>query len=499
MKLTALDKAISWVSPSAGLKRMRYRQALDVALSYDGGRNDARTGGWVTSNGSVNSDIGTALVTMRRRSRDLVQNNPYAARILRVIQTDAVGTGITPRADSNDPKLNEKADALWEKHQRACNADNDTPFSAQQGMVVRALIESGEALVRFRDRRADDGLPVPLQYQLLESDHLDTARTMQTPTGYIVQGVQFNLRGQREGYWIFPLHPGDSFVPLRTGFASQFVPAAKIRHIYEPLRPGQIRGVPWFAPVILKFRDLAEYDEAELVRKKIESCLAAFVTQPEGEDGAPLGKRATDSAGNRTEDFRPGMIEYLKPGEDIKLGSPSSSSVFSDYWVQQLRGLAVGMNVMYEQATGDLSTVNYSSFRGGMMVYRPFIEMLRWNVIIPMFCDPAWSTFTQAAWAAGLLPQAEIPVKWTAPQFQSVDPKKDAEADQANLRNGGLEWGEYVSGKGFDPKKQLEAIKFWNGEFDKAGVVLDIDPRKTDASGKPKGDINAQNKNAAAA
>jgi capsid protein len=36
--------------------------------------------------------------------------------------------------------------------------------------------------------------------------------------------------------------------------------------------------VPWFAPVILKLRDLDDYDDAELVRKKIEACFAAFVT-----------------------------------------------------------------------------------------------------------------------------------------------------------------------------------------------------------------------------
>ena len=30
--------------------------------------------------------------------------------------------------------------------------------------------------------------------------------------------------------------------------------------------------MPWFAPVILKLRDLDEYDDAELVRKKIEAC-----------------------------------------------------------------------------------------------------------------------------------------------------------------------------------------------------------------------------------
>jgi capsid protein len=36
-------------------------------------------------------------------------------------------------------------------------------------------------------------------------------------------------------------------------------------HLFERLRPGQVRGVPWFASVILKLRDLDDYDDAELI------------------------------------------------------------------------------------------------------------------------------------------------------------------------------------------------------------------------------------------
>lgn len=482
-----IDRAIGWVAPAAGLRRMRYRQALQVAMAYEGASVGRRTENWMSAGGSANADIGQGLVTLRQRSRDLVQNNPHAARVLRVISTDAVGTGIVPRAASDDPRLNDTVDKLWGKWAKRCNADNDTPFYAQQAMLIRALLESGESLFRFRPRRASDGLPVALQLQMLESDQLDLAKTADAQTGYIIHGVQFNLRGQREGYWLFPVHPGEVAGFLRKGWTSKFVPASEVMHCYEPLRPGQVRGVPWFAPVVLKFRDLAEYDEAELVRKKIESCLAAFVTQPEGEDGPGIGSRGTESStGARTESFRPGMVEYLKQGEDVKIGAPAGTSTFSDYWVQQLHTVAVGVNVMYEQLSGDLSRVNYSSFRGGMMVYRPFIEMLRWNLIVPMLCDPTWQRFTQTAWTEGLIPQPDIPVEWTPPKFQSVDPEKDARATLIDLRSGLTDFPEAVSERGFEPVKRLATIEEWNKRFDAAGVVLDCDPRKTDATGKAK-------------
>jgi lambda family phage portal protein len=281
---------------------------------------------------------------------------------------------------------------------------------------------------------------------------------------------------------------------------SKFVAASEVMHVYEPLRPGQVRGVPWFAPVLLKFRDVAEYDEAELVKKKIESCLAAFVTQPEGEAGAGIGKRGIESGtGSRTEVFRPGMVEYLKPGEDVRFGAPSNNSMFSDYWVQQLHSLAVGMNVMYEHLSGDLSRVNYSSFRGGRMVYIPFIEMLRWNMIVPLFCQPVWDRCMEVAYAVGKLPQPTVRAEWTPPKFQSVDPEKDANAGKIELRNGGITWPEYVAERGYEPNKQLATIAEWQKKFDEAEVKLDCDPRYSDASGKAKGEGNGKTEEAAAA
>ena len=482
-----LDRAIGWLSPQAALRRARYRQALGIALAYEGATTGRRAAGWNPGGTSANADIGVSLARLRDRSRDLVQNNPHAARAIRVIQTDTVGTGITPRPVSKSEKLNERASELWEIFARQSNADALTPFYSQQALVTRAIPESGEALVRFRTRRPEDGFKIPLQLQVLESDYLDTAKIQDLQGGgYILQGVQFDIIGRRTGYWLFPQHPGEIATISSTRFESAFVPASEILHVYEQLRPQQIRGVPWFAPVLLKFRDLAEYDEAEIVRKKIESCLAAFVTQPEGGMDRPLGPMGADDAtgrNRRTEQFAPGMIEYLKPGEDVKTSSPAGNVQFSDYWISQLHSLAVGMNVMYEQLSGDLSRVNYSSFRGGMMQYRPFIEQFRWNVLIPLFCDPVWTRFCRTAYVAGLLTEPDVPVEWTAPNFQSVDPVKDADADLLELRDGTLTWPEAVARRGYDPEAQLRTIVDWNKKFDDAGIVLDCDPRKVTRGG----------------
>ena len=153
---------------------------------------------------------------------------------------------------------------------------------------------------------------------MLEADFLDQARTMGLVNGHVMEGVQFDEMGRRVAYWLFSYHPGGVLIlNPRGGIVSQPVPADQIMHVYRVLRPGQVRGVPWLAPVMMALRDLDDYCDAERVRKKVEACVTAFVQQPEGVDGDPLGIAGTDpSSGLPVESFQPGMVEYLKPGQD---------------------------------------------------------------------------------------------------------------------------------------------------------------------------------------
>jgi lambda family phage portal protein len=321
-----LDRTIGYIAPAAALRRARQRAAIAVlARSYEGARVGRRTEGWVVTGTSANAEIGTALSRLRDRSRDLVRKNPYAAKAVSAVVSNPVGTGILPRARSGDAAINEATDKLWARFAETCDADGLTDFSGLQALIVRAMAESGECLVRIRERRIEDGLPVPLQLQVLEPDHLDAGKTGDLAGGgFVVQGVEFDPLGRRRAYWMFPVHPGEVAMFRRAALTSQPAPASSVLHLFDRLRPGQVRGAPWFAPVILKLRDLDEYDDAELVRKKIEACFAAFVIGADDEE--TLGSAATDADGRRVESFEPGMIEYLAPGKDVKFATPSTAA-----------------------------------------------------------------------------------------------------------------------------------------------------------------------------
>jgi capsid protein len=149
-----LDRAIGLVAPGTALRRAQARAGLAMlARSYEGARIGRRTDGWVVAGTSANAEIGTAIARLRERTRDLVRNNPYAAKAVQAVVSNLVGTGIMPRARGVDAVVNDQADTLWARFAEACDADGLTDFSGLQALIVRTLVESGECLVRIRERR----------------------------------------------------------------------------------------------------------------------------------------------------------------------------------------------------------------------------------------------------------------------------------------------------------------------------------------------------------
>ena len=484
-----IDDVIGLFSPMAGFRRKQARMALLVAgRAYDGAKTGRRTDGWMTSGTSANAEIGSAGNRLRDRARDLARNNPYGKKAKRVFSDNFVGTGIVPQARTGSDRLNKQIMAAWEEFAETADAEGDFDFYGLEALVVRSLYESGECFIRYRDRYAADELSIPFQLQVLESDYLDTSRNQELLTGgYIRQGIEFDKLGRRKAYWMWPRHPGDVLVHTG-GLKSVRIPADQIIHVFEKDRPGQIRGVTAYAAVMMKMRDLDDYDDAELWRKKIESCFAAFVIQNSGADGPVVGTIANNSSGGtngpkRVEAFRPGMIEYLKPGEDVKFGNPSSDANYPSYMRTQLHAVATGLGVTYEQLTGDLSQVNYSSLRAGLVEFRRTIDTLRWQIFIPMFCLPVWKRFIDRAYLAGKISKIHYGVNWTAPKFEMIDPLKDAQADTLMMRNGTLTLREAIANRGFDPDHQIEDIAATNKLLDANNIILDSDPRYTAKSG----------------
>ncbi len=485
-----LDHAIGWVSPSAGARRVRARMAFEATRSYAGAAVGRHTSGWHTPATSADAEISIAGPKLRNRARDLVRNNPHAAKAISVLASNIVGEGIMPRPKTGDPKRNKAVKDAFDEWSKTCDADGQLDFYGLQTLAVREMVEGGEVLARRRWRKSGDGLPVPMQIQLLESDFLDDTKSGPLPNGNTaVSGIEFNRIGQRQSYWLYKEHPGNNFLSTLSGaYQSSPVSAKDIAHLYEKQRT-QARGATWFAPIVRRLRDIDDYDFAEGIRKKIEASTVAFVTSDDdsetsvGANGEPGSARVTDARGNLIEKFAPGLIAYLRGGKDIKFNAPASIGGYEEYKRVGAREISAGVRVPYELVTGDLSSVNFSSARVGIVEFRRFCSVVQWQIVIQMLLEPWWAWFCEAAYLAGKIDAPYIPVEWSPPKWQAIEPYKDAMADLITIRTGARSWHDVVAERGRNPDDVLAEIADFNAKVDAMGITLDSDPRRVSLKG----------------
>lgn len=483
MKPNILDRAIGWVAPAAGAKRLRDRAAMEIsARSYDAATKSRHRDPFYSRGSSADAEISKAGGNLRDNMRDLVRNNPYAANAIHNIVTHAVGAGIVPRSKS---KRVNKLFADWAKQ---CDADGHLDFYGIQALAVRGMLEAGDGLIRRRRRLDTDGLEVPLQLQVVESDHIDTSKNGQFGGTEVFDGIGVDALGMPTEYWLFRQHPGSPRGFLQSSIA---VPVADLAHGFEKQRT-QSRGAPWGTPAITHIRDLAEYEAAEGLRKKLESCLVGVVVgegdDPAGVSGMPLDEDASPGVYNAdgaiVERFEPGAFYHARGGKDIKFTQPAANGSYDSYKVAKLHDIAAGFRVPYSLLSGNLSKVNYSSGKIGLETYKKTIDELQWKIIIPMLLQPIWDWFCEAAYFAGKISQRRVPVEWSPPRFPSADEAKDINARVAAMRSGLLNPLHAIAETGYTPDEVIAGYVEWNALLDKHGLIFDSDPRKMSQAGQ---------------
>jgi lambda family phage portal protein len=483
-----LDRIVGYINPKAGQERVRSRLIMEMLdkRSYEGAAVGRRTDGWTKWNGSARAATESAIERLRIRSRDLTRNNPYAAKALFVITNNVVGTGIVPRAIAG--KRGNRATNvmdMWRAWAESteCDADGLHDFYGLQALVMRTVAESGECLIRRRWRRTSDGLTLPLQLQVLEPDFIDTSKDMLQPAAdgtQLIQGIKFDALGKRTAYMLYNQHPGDNQSLKR--LESSEVAAEDIIHVFRVDRPGQVRGVPWPAPVILRLRDFDDYEDAQLLRQKLAACYTAFVKDTDAGSLGPDGKQRSIS-----ETLEPGIIEILPPGKEIEFANPPGVTGYAEYATTTLRSIAAGYGVTYEAMTGDLSTVNFSSGRMGWLEFHRNVEAWRWNMLIPRMCDGSWAWFMEAASINGARVEG-VTVQWTPPRREMIDPVAETRAAREAVRAGFLTLPEALRQTGQDPDLVLEEYAETAKKLDELGLVLESDPRRTTQSGQAQVD-----------
>jgi lambda family phage portal protein len=478
MKLTLLDKIIGAVSPKAQVERLKARGQVEfLKRSYDAASKFSTDDFRSATAGSANAETRGAQTTLRNKGRDAVRNNPYAGKGLATIVSNTVGSGIVPNIKAKSKLQTKRLTEAWKKwgETTLCDSQGRHNFYSMQALALRSIAESGEILAL---KEINSG--VGHQLRMLESDFIVTSKDdsgSRTSNEKIIQGVKLDNVGRVKSYYLYESHPGET----RSSTRELEIGREKVIHSFRQDRPDQVRGVSWFHPVIRQLADFNEYQQATLINRKVSACFTAFVTTNDTDNTLSasdlIAKREADNM------LSPGQIKYLGQGESVEMASPAAISGYDEYCRQTLRSIASGLGVTYEALTSDYSQVNFSSGRMGHIEFRRNVEMWRWSMLIPQFCEPAFRHFLEWAKLSEGIPTDGVYCEWVCPSWALIDPDKETSAVVKQLRNGLTSRPKAVIELGSDPTQLNQEISESNKELDRLGIILDSDPRKTTQAG----------------
>ena len=435
--------------------RSRSGGARGVRARLEGAMARRRLRGWQPPLENINSLVAAGGPRLLARARELVVTNGYAANACEAFAANLVGDGIKPSSLIEDADLRDRVQQLWLAWTDEADADGLTDFYGLQAMVAREMFVAGECFVRLRPRRPKDGLRVPLQLQLLQSEMLPFDKTETAANGNCIRcGIEFDRIGRRVAYHFRRRHPGDStdqgaLIPETTR-----VPADDVLHVFRPIDAGQIRGLPHVAPAMVRLFLLDQFDDAELDRKKTAAMFAGFITKTAPEEPL-MGETEDAEDGTGIASLEPGTLQVLLPGEDVKFSSPADvGGGYEAFQYRTLLSIAASVGLPYHLVTGDVRQANYSSLRAELVEFRRRVGQLQHGVIAHQLCRPIWRRWLEAATLSGALDlddlDTALPVQWIPPRWDWVDPLKDIQAQLLAIEAGLLSRRKAVEATGYD-------------------------------------------------
>lgn len=455
--MNVLDKAIGVISPQWAYNRQLWREA---ARNYDSGNSDRLNAGWTVVNAPAEQTNQPFRDTIRARARDLEQNSDIAEAVISPFERNVVGTGIVAQAkvkkDSGeeDEKTNIAIEDYWNEwqHKENCDITGQQSFQELQEMAMRRLKVDGGII--FLKVWTKDGLML----QAKEVDELDTSLNSLPVNGNrVINGVEVNRYGKPVAYHLKEYTPDGYW-----SGESKRIDAKRIIFLWKKQRPSQVREVSQLARTLPRVRDVNEFTEALSVKERILACLAVFITKTRPTTPG-RGTKVDSKSGYMARTMSPGMIQELQPGEQVTAVSPNgSSSSAKDFVGIQQRFAGSGQGLSYEAVSRDMSQVNYSSARQGLLEDQRTYAMWQ-KFLVEHFCREIYKEVITEAVLSGKLnlpgffgnEKKYLAHEWITPGWSWIDPLKEVKANEIALDTGqdtlanicaqrGLDWREVI-------------------------------------------------------
>lgn len=304
------------------------------------------------------------------RARDAAETNDHARRFLAMVRENVAGpTGFSYKAiptDINaagdeipDVLAGDAIDRAWKTF---CEKDNfDTAGILSRAEFERlwamSLAKDGEAFAMFV--YGPDAGPYGFAIQMLDPIFFRFDHNEDLPNGNKIRsGIERSKGGRAIAYHFFEYETLFGGATARAAGQARRIPAEFIVHDFLPEMVGQRRGLSWMRTALARMRHLKGYEDSAVVNARAGAAKMGFFKDPEAdpEDNEDLPM-----------DAEPGVFENIGNREFIQYKPDYPVGEFDMFVKSCLRSISSGLLVSYNTLANDLSGVNFSSIRQGVL------------------------------------------------------------------------------------------------------------------------------------
>ncbi len=454
----------------------RERRSLAKMRMFEGASNDRLVNSWDSQPWTIDQIIYSQLEALRARSREQVRNNTYLTRLGIVLQNNIVGAnGVQVKPMVLD--FQGGADKLARQVIKTGWVDflDNTGLVDMELLIMLTMVSDGEAFITMESDENRNLVPTFLDPALIDINY----NRNENGKNIIKFGIEYDAYSRPVRYWVnedfSKYHPmvgntGTGNIKRRS------IPAGKMIHIFRKVWVGQTRGIPWGVVSLYDLFQVNKFKTAAVTAGRIGAAKMGFFFNEDGEEYS-----GDDESGDYSVNAEAGTFENIGNMKFEPFDPTYPAGEFEVFLNKVLQGVSAGLGIDAHTLTNDLSNVNYSSARVGMLETREYYKTLQ-NWLIRIFVRPLYQKWLATELIMGRLESGRItlsrgfdyykPATFQGRRWDWVDPDKEMSGNQKayGLRIKSI--SQMIRERGQDPEEVFQEIS----EEKKLLERLDISP-----------------------
>lgn len=397
---------------------------------------------------------------LMRKARNFEKNNAVVQRMADLWEQYTVGSGLMVQPASSDDRWNKAAGEYWAEWSELPDIFSRQPLGTLLGMMARGWFVDGEQFALLTT--GSSGIP---RLQVVEA-HLIGTPPQYKDDPLVMDGVRVAPDTLR------PIAFYVGTERARREMTYTQVDADKVLQVFEPSRPGQLRGLSMLHAVINDIHDLDDLQILEMRAAKQAADITNVVKRTQDEVD-PLGLRqarvsksiamsdgstATQTATQYYADVVGGRPVLLRPGDDFQqFRSERPSVAVREYWRYLAEKICIGVGLPYVIVFPD--SMQGTVYRGAIDMAASFFRLR--SAVMQSAVRRIYGYVM--SWARYKVPALrDSPADWrririSPPRAPNVDIGYSADALAKGLANMTTTWDEHYSSLGHDWRDRIDA------------------------------------------